>query len=392
MNFPASIVAAFKHKKIECAIFILMALAPTIHLAFGDWNDTVFNAISFLSLLGIYLDKTAKPFNRRQNAIFLLLFISYPAAIFISQLARWQWRIHDYLDQGRFLLAIPVFIYLAKKNFNYKKQLEIFLPLALIASYFATKYLYRDVQYGTDRLANNFIDVVGYGQICISMSLVILAMVERNDSKGVFFTFWKILGLAFGVLISIETQSRTGWFSILGVIAFLLWINREHIKGKSFALLFFLIIGASYVLFNEIHIIHQRLFEAYLELKNYPWSGGVAPYGSVSLRITFFRIGWFYFTHSPWYGWGEKGFVGLMNSPELLAFASKYAIDYSYVRLFHNELVTQMVRYGMLGVLGYIMVFVVTTAKLASLLNHPSEVVRSNAILAIVFLLTQIFS
>ncbi len=377
----------------QCMVLFLMAIVPVVHLAFGGWTDLIFNLLAILSIIGIMFDKNVNKFYWFGNRLFLMLFFIYPLIIFLSQLFRWQWRIHDYLDQGRFLLAIPVFIYLSKIQINYGKILGFFLPFSMIISYFTTKYIFTDIQYG-ERFSNNFSDVVAYGQICISMSMLILTILIFTKKQNVLSIIFKLVGISFGIFISIKTQSRTGWigipFSAIVIIMAQEWgYNKRHIVGLAFIIA--IVVGS---FFLESPVVHQRVFDAYYEIMNYPWSGGVAQDGSVSLRITFFRIGWFYFIHSPWYGWGDKGFEILLGSPELRNFASTYAIDYCYVRLFHNELVTQMVRYGAFGILGYVLVFIFPVIKLAFLIkNNPkNESAKLNAALAIVFLITQIFA
>jgi O-antigen ligase len=93
------------------------------------------------------------------------------------------------------------------------------------------------------------------------------------------------------------------------------------------------------------------------ELSQYPWSGGLAPDTSTSMRITFYRIGYYYFGQSPLFGWGERGYGSIKDATELLSFSTQYTRDFAFSALFHSEWATQSVRFGALALVGVFWVF-----------------------------------
>jgi len=64
----------------------------------------------------------------------------------------------------------------------------------------------------------------------------------------------------------------------------------------------------------------------------------------------------FYFLHNPINGWGDLGWKELMNSPEIVQYASEYARNFPE-HGFHNEILTSAVRSGIWGLISSIAFF-----------------------------------
>jgi O-antigen ligase len=64
----------------------------------------------------------------------------------------------------------------------------------------------------------------------------------------------------------------------------------------------------------------------------------------------------FYFLHNPIKGWGDLGWKELMNSPEIVQYASVSARNFP-VHGFHNEILTSAVRSGIWGLVSSIIFF-----------------------------------
>ncbi len=159
-----------------------------------------------------------------------------------------------------------------------------------------------------------------------------------------------------GLYLSIRSGSRSGWLAlpISAVIIFNFIFDRK-IKYQILAILVTAsFLFAMYFFSKTINIRINSLVE---EIASYPWFGGVAPDTSVGLRITFNRLGFYYFSQSPIFGWGEHGYAAIKDDPHLLKFSTQYARDFAYGALFHSEWVTQAVRYGSLGFIAVCLVF-----------------------------------
>jgi O-antigen ligase len=105
--------------------------------------------------------------------------------------------------------------------------------------------------------------------------------------------------------------------------------------------------------------VKTRLSEVVREVSSYPWYGGVNPETSVGMRITFYRLGAYYFSESPWFGWGDRGYLVIKDAAEVARFSTTYTRDFAYSALFHSEWTTQAVRFGLLGFISVLWVFAV---------------------------------
>jgi O-antigen ligase len=64
----------------------------------------------------------------------------------------------------------------------------------------------------------------------------------------------------------------------------------------------------------------------------------------------------FYFSHNPFKGWGDLGWRELMNSSEIVQYASESARNFPE-HGFHNEILTSAVRSGIWGLVSSINFF-----------------------------------
>ena len=91
------------------------------------------------------------------------------------------------------------------------------------------------------------------------------------------------------------------------------------------------------------------------EISNYNWNAKSTE-GSADLRISFYRMALFYFLNNPIKGWGDLGWKELMNSAEIVQYASVSARNFPG-HGFHNEILTSAVRSGIWGLVSSITFF-----------------------------------
>lgn len=333
-------------------------LTPIGYYLTPGWLSNFYALSSFLSISCLMLGKQYSPLSKEARVI-CFIFIAYPAAIFLSQFFRWDWHLKAYHDQSRFLLALPIFLFLYKRKIDIFNVMLLTIPFTILVGLISVEFIHQATHWG-NRKTVSFIDPIAFGQMNVTFGLLCLSFIFCIQwTKANFVTASLLaLGLIIGIYQSIYTQSRTGWLALILIPIIL-------IQGK-YKFRWFLSIPLTLLFFGLMiligltssEIIQKRLLEVFSEIKTYPWQGDAqAMDSSVSLRITFWRVGWFYFVNSPFWGWGDKGFEHLMESPEITIFATKYAINFCYQSLFHNEFVTQSVRYGLLGTTSTIFIF-----------------------------------
>jgi O-antigen ligase len=380
---------------VQKLAIICICLLPIFHLTFDDWTGYWVVWSFFLCLISTFQNKKSIKIIFADPCTKWVAFglIAYPLAVFISQLCRWSFTHKAYLDAGQFLYFIPVFIFVIWQRIDMGKWLQLILPIVIIGAFWSTFYNHRELvssNWGNERHFPYFLDPLAFGQTILSLSLMSLSTI---NFKELLPTIWSITGFSVGIFLSIQSGSRTGWMAIPFSLFFILIIKLNWGFRKSCLLAFTLSILSCVCFYYLSSTVHSRVDQTIHELLSYPWHSGIGPDdSSTGQRITFLRLGWFYFSQSPIFGWGNAGYAAIKDAPEVLSFSSQFARDFVYKALFHNELMTQMVRYGFLGICGYIFAVIVPFVLCIKHLRSSNEIISRSTLMCFIFLICQIIS
>ncbi len=375
-------------------------LLPIFHLTFNDWTGNWMVFASFFCLLALINNKVdfLSTLQIQQFKIVSLCLIAYTLAIFLSQLCRWSFNYKAYLDTSPFLYFIPIYLFVAWRRIDIGRWLQLVMPIVIIGAYWSTFYHHRELAnpdwVNDHRLAPYFIDPLAFGQIILTLGLMCLSTIQiyKSSIKTAVLITWSSIGFLLGMYLSIHSGSRTGWLAIPIVLFFILVTKLNWSLWKSIPLGILFSVLASFISYQNSPIVHDRIALAVHEIVSYPWYDGIAPDTSVGLRITFQRLGWFYFSQSPIYGWGTAGYISIKDAPEVLNFSSQFARDFVSSALFHNELMTQMVRYGVFGIAGYFLAVLVPLVIGIKNLSSNNVIVKRSALILVCFIVCQIVS
>ena len=356
---------------------ILIALSPALYLGVRHWITN----LSILAVLVVVyhlfqvrakLKLTQIPYIRA----IALVFIIYTAAIMISQLGRFSFTYKPYLDQARWVIGLPIFVFLYYTRINFAKILDWVAPICILAAYVGSTYLSPSNAWG-DRATVSHIDPLTFGFVNLSLGLMCFASVAVDIYKKNYSinTIVKFLAFFLGVYLSIRSGSRSGWAALPVVIFLVFYILYRPRFWQSIMLLLFTSV-AMLVLYQTNSVIRVRVDQLAIELLLYPWYGGMAPDTSVGLRVTFYRLGFYYFSQSPLFGWGERGYGDIKDAAELLTFSTQYARDHAFSALFHSEWLTQSVRFGITGLLGVLWVFFLPMKLFANFIKLGSDYLK----------------
>jgi O-antigen ligase len=278
------------------------------------------------------------------------------------------------------------------------KWLQWILPIVIIGAFWSTFFHHRELArpdwVNDNRLAPYFSDPLAFGQIILTLGFMSLSTISFSiwTIKETLIKLWSLLGFLVGMYLSIRSGSRTGWLAIPIVIFLVLMVKLNWKMSKSIPLGLAISIFTCVALYQSSSMFQQRIDLAIHEIVSYPWHGGLAPDTSVGLRITFQRLGWFYFSQSPIYGWGNAGYTIIKDAPEVVSYSSQFARDFVYTALFHNELMTNMVRYGLFGILSYISAVIVPLILFLKNINSENPIVKQSALLGSCFMIFQIIA
>lgn len=362
---------------LERAALFLVILSPVFFLSIRHWISNVSVLAALLSIAVLY---------RRRNEIrFLqiptiktmaLLFSAYALGILISQLGRQTFVTREYLDQTRWLLGLPCFALLVAYKVNYLAALERALPVSIFAAWIGVTYFPSNA-WG-DRQTISFIDPLTFGHLNLTLGLMcfVAAMFDVARKNIGPNTLFKLAAFAVGVLLSIQSGSRTGWLAVPFVLCIVFYQIYKPGPAKLIGLVL-AVLAALWLLVSLNTDMSVRFNQLVNETLTYPWQGGFAPDTSVAMRITFYRMGYYYFSQSPLFGWGNRGYADIKDAVELLSFSSQYARDFAFDSLFHSDLTTQTVRYGVFGLLSVFIVFFIPISAFSRALGAGGDLQKT---------------
>lgn len=343
---------------------ILSAL-PLCLFSVKGWTSGILFIGAAITFVLIFTDRSNQPSDRKQSIwiIFIMIMFASPLmAAMLSSALRGEWNWSSFDSFSRFLLAAPIFYIAYQNQFRVVNQWQYLIPVSLILTLVSTAFLpgyYGDANpFDNPRLAIFFVDPLTLGYLGLTLGILSffsIHLFSRDDWKIVLL---KILGGMIGFYISFKTQSRTGWLAI-PLILFLLLYSRGP-KNRLLSTLAAIAISAVIAtgMYLSSSIVQNRLDAAVTDLKAYQFNG-LNSETSLGERISFARMGLYYFKLSPIHGWGLRGYQTHANDPELLKFASE-STRASPARgsLFHSEITTNAVAHGIFGLVAILLLFI----------------------------------
>jgi O-antigen ligase len=314
-------------------------------------------------------------------------------AVCIGQLLRWELYPPNFDAPLRLALCIPIFMalrrgWLASKN-PAEPSLTVqwtltMLPIAMLVT--LPFFHFTSSAFGNQR-GTYFVDPLTFGSYTLLFSLLSLAALTH---------FWQdistprrllsVLGIIVGLYMSVTTHSRSGWINL--PVFLLLWtvllLKPKWGLAKSLMPLAGILVLTCLFLWIKPALL-ERFSLAIQELMSYRWDE-MNPDTSVGMRIAFYRFAYFYFLQSPIAGWGDLGWMKLMNSPELMVYASEFARDFAK-NGFHNEIVTSTIRSGIWGLGASVLFFAVPVYRAVRGLNVHDHTTKYHSFVILVFII-----
>lgn len=378
----------------EIALVISALLAPIFSLVIKGWVGWLLAISCLLALLtlaspqkntGVNLPITTPIKNKSWVQLVILMLISPTLAIFISQTLRQDYSWNSYDAPSRFLLAIPLFFAIQKTRIQIDKLIPFVFPATLIATLIGINFL-PHTGWGADplRLSTYFVDPLTFGRISITFALLCIASMNFSK-KSYWANIVQIIGALSGIYLSIKSGSRTGWLAVPVVIFMIFWMQTHLTRINKVLISSILCALVTLSAYYLSPTVKERTDLAVNEIKAYQLNN-LNPDNSVGMRISFLRMGSYYFSMAPLSGWGDKGFKNHINNPEISKFSSQFTREFSFNAGFHNELVTNAVYFGVWGITSTILLFLIPIA----LLSKKLVVQKRIAIIGLTYVVCEI--
>jgi len=369
---------------------IYLSLTPLFLVTISSWSSIILITGSIFAF-GFYFTALKKIDRKKHTSgLNVILIISTLAApflsIILSSILREKFQWSDYDSASRFLIAIVIFLFGINTNINASKYFQYTIPASLFITVLHQLFFTQPKFWGIDRMSTYFSDPLVFGFTSLTFGLTSLVSINLISKDKPIIVAFKIIGFIIGIYLSIMSGSRTGWLAIPLVI--LVFINYHAIfRMRSLitkTTLFSFIVLAIAILFTYSANSGKRMLLASNEFLNYSWSG-VAPDTSIGQRITFLRIAFDMFVIHPFSGYGDtsKGVESL--SPKIYSYASPESLRMAFNSGFHNEIVTNTIRYGVAGLVSSISIFVIPLVLFFDRIQSEDSNQKANSLVGIVF-------
>ena len=360
----------------ENALLGVLALAPIFVLTVKGWTTLTLVLASVLSIVLLLLDRnsnltqkqlpqdpTTKSNEKFWVWLMVITFASPVLAVLISQSLRHDWVLRSYDAPMRFLVAIPVFLCVYKRNLPVMKFWQWSFPLLVITTLAIMPFLQKTGWAAIPgRVSTYFVDPLTFGHITLTFGLLSLFVVNQLKQENLLSNAIKILGLGVGIYLSIISGSRTGWMAFPFVLI-LWWLSSFGTKNllKNLVLCISFSLLTAFAIYQLSTTVRERSSLTINEISHYTLNKE-NPYNSVGARLSMAREGFYFFNMSPWMGWGDEGYKEHINDPSIVQFADPIVRNLPFGAGFHNEFTTNAVHYGVWGLISTALVFFVPLA------------------------------
>lgn len=376
-----------RNELISKIIGLFLCSAPLFMVTIRGWTNSILIIGAFLSFIYLIFDKQTTTNSVKNYSILFIFIVSLPVIVVgINSISRMNLHLQDFDSPLRFILGIPILLFIYRTKFNSARYLQYIIPLSLLITIFQQYTFNQPMLWGSGRMATYFSDPLVFGYTSITFSLICFASINLFEKSNTFINLFKVIGIVVGIYLSIKSGSRTGWAALPLVMIFILMLKFKSEKYITITNIFLFTFIFLLVIYLISDTVSSRIKTTIEEIINYSWYG-IAPETSVSFRITFYRIAWDLFSQNPWFGFGDIK----LNSPELpveiTSYASNEAIYIALASGFHNEIITNAIRSGIFGMIASTILFIGPFFILINQIKSNSIINKANAFIGLVFIM-----
>jgi len=330
------------------SLLILLTLAPFFYMTVQGTIGVTYFLMVVLAVTILWVEPESRVGITSSSDFWLILIsLGLPLlSIFISETARMELQAQSFDGPSRLLLGVPIFLIIYAKRINYSKLLSLTLPMALAFTWAYAAL--NEAKFGA-RLSVDYSNPILWGDFAIIHGFICLFSVKSTDS--LLKKLYLYSGLFIGITMSMISQSRGGW--VAGMLLLMIWLGTKRREVKLHQQIFFGITTVCLLILVYLFVetFHIRINQGFLEIKN--WFEGKNVDTGTGIRLSMWKISLYSFMQRPWFGYGDHGLTEVLNDPYILSFASKESLSTIQGAGPHNELIAELLRSGIFGILSY---------------------------------------
>ena len=393
----------------EPLLGLLLCTAPLFLVTVRGWSNTILILGALLCM--IFFSRSVRRHRKIGHppspevaflTVVMVTTLASPVlAVAISSGLRGSLYLPQFDSPARLCMAIPIFFFALRTKLNAAKFLQFAIPAALILTLGQQYLITQPMHWGPTRMATYFADPLVFGYVSMTFGLICAVSINLLKTDSNLILGFKLLGAFVGLYLSIQSGCRTGWMAIPIVLG--IWAYQHSGNGGNGGnggnkrTQVFFVMALSCLIAALVYVtsstFSHRVDLVANEIKTYPWTG-IAPETAVGSRITFLRIAWDLFFQNPWSGIGDTRFEQFPLPPQVLGYASPTTLATAFRSGFHNEVVTNAIRSGLIGLLSSAALFVVPFAVFVRKLKSDEAfgAAKANAVIGITFVVCMFVS
>lgn len=338
---------------------LLLFLFPLCYMVIQHWSN-VFALLLFLTAVyGCFRTRKTLFRDFTPSCYWICIALASPfVGTLLAGLLRGSWMFRELDSPSRFLLAIPVFLYIREKRLDVASIFEYALPLTLLINILAVTVFHLTYHEYAPRFGTSASDPLIFGDTSLILGFMLLAVVAPQGAEPFYRRALKYGAYAMGLFLSLGSQSRSGWCAFPFLLLAYVILNWGDASKKRVALFFLLHLVFIAILFYLVPSLHARLLNWVYETSSYVNQTNLDT--SEGLRLVIWKIALVLFQAHPWLGYGDShNFYPFLTQSNITSFASPAAIDTLHCCGPHNELLGNMLYTGVFGIIRVVLLFCV---------------------------------
>jgi len=378
----------------------ILYISPIFFLTIKHWTNAV---VIIFFICGIFdfiknNNKYRILLNNKNKYIYLLvvfMFVTPLLSVIISQILRNDYYLPNYDGPLRIAMCSFIFLLILLDRLNTSNSglsisqfwVQYAFPLVLLWT-----FIYRPSWTSNwgDRVTTYFIDPLSFGSFISLFTIITIFSlsfywVTLNYTKKLFL----IVCLIIGFYLIIKCGSRTGLLSFpVAIIIWFYFIGKKYFTFTKSLIIVFLLFLLLVIIFSSNSNILYKIMLIKKEILEYQWNE-VNLDNSIAMRINFIRMALYYISESPISGWGDTGWIILINNAEFSKYVSEFGQLYSK-NGFHNEILTNTVRSGVFGLLSTLCILFIPIYMSFKMLykdNNKKNIINYHALCLLIIML-----